>query len=268
MTPEAGTKAARLAMKHGRIAWAGVDGTWVTVYDIAKGTTQSKRISGFLFNYVSDIQITSDRVFWRETGGFLIPSTTFMSAPLDDLTKAAKLRYPSSAYVAQFSVNDEYFAYSTYDLWGAVGSWSGPGKAMVARTADVIAGGDDYSRISCSSGAQLAPSLGDGQRVAWLDTTAAATDVVTRETFAGACEWYRPHLGTEGGAPTGLRGRPALADTGTTASSPPVCCASTAASSWRWTMPWPRCRRRRTGSSRASPRFSGTSASIRSSAVC
>ncbi|WP_329587447.1 hypothetical protein OG298_06750 [Streptomyces sp. NBC_01005] len=52
----------------------------------------------------------------------------------------------------------------------------------------MIAGADDHSRISCSSGAQLAPSLGDGQRVAWLDTTAAATDVVTRETFAGTCE--------------------------------------------------------------------------------
>ncbi|MCX4862997.1 M4 family metallopeptidase [Streptomyces sp. NBC_00257] len=188
VTPEAGTKAARLAMKHGRIAWAGVDGTWVTVYDIAKGTTQTKRISGFLFNYISDIQITSDRVFWRETGGFLVPSSKFVSAPLDDLSKAATLRYPSSTYLAQFSVNDEYFAYSTYDFWGALGSWSGPGKAMVAKTADVIAGADDYSRISCSSGAQLAPSLGDGQRVAWLDTTAAATDVVTRETFARTCE--------------------------------------------------------------------------------
>ncbi|MER5276624.1 M4 family metallopeptidase [Streptomyces sp. NPDC002809] len=188
VTPEAGTKAARLAMKHGRIAWAGGDGTYVHVYDIAKGTTQTKRISGFLFNYVSDIQITSERVFWRETGGFLIPSTTFMSAPLDDLSQAAKLRYPTSTYVAQFSVSDEYFAYSTYDLWGALGSWSGPGKVQVARTADVLAGLSQFSRVSCSSGAQLAPSLGDGQRVAWLDTSAAATDVVTRKTFAGTCE--------------------------------------------------------------------------------
>ncbi|MFD0337496.1 M4 family metallopeptidase [Streptomyces sp. NPDC127117] len=188
VTPEAGTKAARLAMKHGRIAWAGVDGTWVTVYDIAKGTTQTKRISGFLFNYVSDIQITSDRVFWRETNGFLVPSSKFASAPLDDLSKAATLRYPSSTYLAQFSVNDEYFAYSTYDFWGALGSWSGPTKVKVARTADVVAGIDSFSRVSCSSGSQLAPSLGDGQRVAWLDTTAAATDVVTRGTFAGTCE--------------------------------------------------------------------------------
>ncbi|MFG3530196.1 M4 family metallopeptidase [Streptomyces sp. NPDC047917] len=188
LTPEAGTKAARLAMKNGRIAWAGGDGTYVHVHDIAKGTTQTKRIAGFLFDYVSDIQITSDRVFWRETGGFLIPSTNFMSAPLGDLTQAAKLRYPSSTYVAQFSVNDEYFAYSTYDLWGALGSWSGPTKVKVAKTSDVLAGLDNYTRVSCSSGSQLAPSLGDGRRVAWLDTTAAATDVVTRETFAGTCE--------------------------------------------------------------------------------
>lgn len=52
----------------------------------------------------------------------------------------------------------------------------------------MLAGLDDFTRVSCSSGAQLAPSLGDGRRVAWLDTTAAATDVVTRETFAGTCE--------------------------------------------------------------------------------
>ncbi|MFE6974836.1 M4 family metallopeptidase [Streptomyces sp. NPDC057682] len=188
VTPEAGTKASRLAMKHGTIAWAGGDGTYVYVYDIASGTTQTKRISGFLFNYVSDIQITADRVFWRETGGFLIPSTSFVSAPLGDLSKAAKLRYPSNVYVAQFSVSDEYFAYSTYDLWGALGAWTEPGKVRVAKTADVVAGVDAFSRVSCSSGAQLAPSLGDGQRIAWLDTSAAATDVVTRATFAGTCE--------------------------------------------------------------------------------
>ncbi|MCX4736093.1 hypothetical protein [Streptomyces sp. NBC_01363] len=175
-------------MKHGRIAWAGVDGTYVTVYDIAKGTTQTKRITGFVFDYISDIQLTSDRVFWRETGGFLIPSSKFVSAPLDDLSKAATLRHRSSTYLAQFSVSDEYFAYSTYDFWGALGSWSGPGKVKVSKTADVLAGLDNFTRVSCSSGAQLAPSLGDGQRVAWLDMTAAATDVVTRGTCAGTCE--------------------------------------------------------------------------------
>ncbi|MFG2626385.1 hypothetical protein [Streptomyces sp. NPDC048473] len=181
-------QAARLAMKHGQIAWAGGDGRYVYVYDIAKGTTQTKRIDGFLFNCISDIRITSERVFWRETGGFLIPGTTFMSAPLDDLSEAAKLRHPSSTYVAQFSVNDKYLAYSTYGIWGALGSWSGPGKAQVSKTADVLAGLNRFSRVSCSSGAQLAPSLGDGRRVAWLDTSAAATDVVTRRTFAGTCE--------------------------------------------------------------------------------
>ncbi|MFI9776384.1 M4 family metallopeptidase [Streptomyces sp. NPDC051956] len=188
VTPEAGTKAAHLAMKHGTIAWAGGDGTWVYVYDIAKGTTQSKRIASPLFSYVSDLQITSDRVFWRETGGFLIPSTKFMSAPLGDLSKAAKLSKPSSAYIAQFSVTDDYFAYASYDAWGAIGGWTGPMKAQVARTADIVAGTGVYTRVSCSSGAQLAPSLGDGQRIAWLDTSAAATDVVTRKTFAGTCE--------------------------------------------------------------------------------
>ncbi|MFF2010617.1 M4 family metallopeptidase [Streptomyces sp. NPDC058195] len=188
VTPETGSHASHLAMKNGRIAWAGGDGTYVYVYDTATGTTQTKRITGFLFDYVSDIQLTSDRVFWRETGGFLIPGTKFVSAPLGDVSKAAALRYPTSIYLAQFSVTDEYFAYSTYDLWGALGSWSGPGKAKVARTADVLAGLNTYTRVSCSSGAQLAPSLGDGQRIAWLDTTAAATDVVTRETFAGTCE--------------------------------------------------------------------------------
>ncbi|MEU1367081.1 M4 family metallopeptidase [Streptomyces sp. NPDC005803] len=188
LTPEAGTRAARLAMKNGHVAWAGGDGDTLYLYDAATGATQTKRIPGWLFNYVSDIQFTSDRVFWRETGGFLIPSTTFRSAPLDDLSKAVEPAFPTSATLAQFSVNDDYFAYSTYDFWGALGSWSGPGKVYVSTTADLLAGLDNYHRVSCSSGAQLAPSLGDGQRVAWLDTSAAATDVVTRRTFAGTCE--------------------------------------------------------------------------------
>ncbi|MFB4420244.1 M4 family metallopeptidase [Streptomyces sp. QL37] len=186
VTPEAGTTASRLAMKHGRIAWTG-SGGYVYLYDIRSGTTQSKRIGGWLLNSVSDIQLTSDRIYWRETGG-LLPNTNFVSAPADDLSAAAKLRYPTGTYVAQFSVNEKYFAYSTYDLWGGLGSWTGPGKVKVSTTADVLAGLDDFSRVSCSSGAQLAPSLGDGRRVAWLDTTAAATDVATRATFAGSCE--------------------------------------------------------------------------------
>ncbi|MFE9817651.1 M4 family metallopeptidase [Streptomyces sp. NBC_00236] len=188
VTPEAGSKAARLTMKNGHVAWAGGDGDTIYLYDAATGTTQTKRIPGWLFNYVSDIQFTSDRVFWRETGGFLLPSTHFRAAPLDDLSKAVEPAFPKGTAMAQFSVSDDYFAYSTYDVWGALGSWSGPGKAYVSTTADLLAGLDNFSRVSCSSGAQLAPSLGDGQRVAWLDTSAADTDVVTRETFAGTCE--------------------------------------------------------------------------------
>ncbi|MEU5088995.1 M4 family metallopeptidase [Streptomyces sp. NPDC021356] len=188
VTPEPGTKASHLAMKNGTIAWAGGDGTYLYVHDIATGRTQNKRIPGFLFNYISDIQLTSDRVFYRITGGFLLPSTTIGSTPVDDVTQMANLRFPSSLYAAQFSVNDNYLAYSTYDLWGALGAWSGPTKVQVAHTSDVLAGLNGFSRVSCSSGSQLAPSLGDGRRVVWLDTTAATTDVVTRSTFAGTCE--------------------------------------------------------------------------------
>lgn len=187
VTPEPGTQASHLAMKNGTIAWAGGDGTYLHLYDIATGTTQNKRIGGFLFNYISDIQLTSDRVFYRVTNGFLIPSTTLGSAPVNDVTQMANLRYPSSLYAAQFSVNDNYLAYSTYSIWGALGSWDGPTKVKVAKTSDVLAGLNDFSRVSCSSGSQLAPSLGDGRRVVWLDTTAATTDVVTRETFANTC---------------------------------------------------------------------------------
>lgn len=186
VTPAAGTTATRLAMKHGRIAWTG-SGGYVYLYDIESGTTQNKRIGGWVFNTVTDIQLTSDRVYWRETGG-LLPNTNFVSAPADDLSKAAKLRTPTGTYLAQFTVSEEYFAYSTYDFWGAMGSWSGPGHVKVSTTADLLAGANNFSRVSCSSGAQLAPSLGDGQRAAWLDTTAAATDVATRATFAGNCE--------------------------------------------------------------------------------
>ncbi|MCN9241025.1 M4 family metallopeptidase [Streptomyces sp. RY43-2] len=187
VTPESGTEASHLAMKNGTIAWAGGDGTYLYLYDIATGKTQNKRIGGFLFNYISDIQLTSDHVFYRITNTFLIPSTVLGSAPVDDVTRMADLRYPSNLFVAQFSVNDTYLAYSTYDVWGGLGAWTGPTKVQVAKTSDVLAGLNDFSRVSCSSGSQLAPSLGDGQRVVWLDTTAAATDVVTRSTFAGSC---------------------------------------------------------------------------------
>ncbi|MET8325604.1 M4 family metallopeptidase [Streptomyces sp. NPDC005181] len=188
VTPEAGTKASRLAMKNGTLAWAGGDGTYLYVYNIAAGTTQNKRIGGFLFDSISDIQLTSDRVFYRISGGFLIPSTKIGSTPAADVTQMKNLSSPKSLYVAQFSVSDEYFAYSTYDIWGALGSWTGPTKVKVSTTADVLAGLNNFSLASCSSGSQLAPSLGDGQRIVWLDTTAATTDVVTRGTFAGTCE--------------------------------------------------------------------------------
>ncbi|MFH9730332.1 hypothetical protein [Streptomyces sp. NPDC017260] len=98
------------------------------------------------------------------------------------------LDFPSSLALAQFSVTDDYLPYSTYDLWCSLGSWTGPGKVKVAKTADVVAGEAAFGRISCSSGAQLAPSLEDGRRVTCLDTSAAATDVGTRPPFAGTCE--------------------------------------------------------------------------------
>ncbi|MFI6880973.1 M4 family metallopeptidase [Streptomyces sp. NPDC050400] len=188
VTPETGTKAARLAMKNGTIAWAGGDGTWVYAYDIATGKTQSKRMKGFLFGQVTDVQLTSDRIFYRGTQAFLITSDTIESAPVSDLGQMKSLKAPSSTYLGQFSVTDDYFAYSSTDLFGGLGAWTGPWKAKVAPTADVVNGTATYQRISCSSGTQLAPSLGDGRRVAWLDTSAAATDVVTRESFAGTCE--------------------------------------------------------------------------------
>ncbi|MER7808318.1 M4 family metallopeptidase [Streptomyces sp900116325] len=188
VTPEAGTKASRLAMKNGTIAWAGGDGTYLYVYDIATGTTQNKRISGFLFNTLSDIQIAAGQVFYRSSGGFLIQLTTIGSTPVGDVTKMKNLSFPVSLVFAQFSVTDEYFAYSTYGPWAALGAWDGPSKVKVSTTADMLAGLKNFSPASCSSGAQLAPSLGDGQRIVWLDTTAAATDVVTRGTFAGSCE--------------------------------------------------------------------------------
>ncbi|WP_353944835.1 M4 family metallopeptidase [Streptomyces sp. HUAS MG91] len=189
VTPETGTKAYRLAMKDGTIAWAGADGTWLFTYDIATGTTRSKRITGFLTDVIADVQLTKDHVFYRSDGGFLIPSSSFGAAPLDDVAKLKSLTYPGMTFLGQFTVTDDYFAYSTFDIWGALGGWGEPGKVQVARTAELFSGGKpQWQRVSCSSGAQLAPSLGDGRRVAWLDTTSAATDVVTRETFAGTCE--------------------------------------------------------------------------------
>ncbi|MFF2303371.1 M4 family metallopeptidase [Streptomyces sp. NPDC058128] len=189
VTPEPGTRAARLAMKHGTIAWAGgVDGTYGTVYDIATGKTQAKRMAGFLFGQITDVQLTSDRIFWRNTQAFIFRSDSVETAPVADLTRTKKLKAPTSMYIGQFSVTDDYFAYSTTDFWGGFGSWTGPWKIKVAPTADVVNGTAAYQRVSCSSGTQMAPSLGDGQRAVWVDTTAAASDVVTRATFAATCE--------------------------------------------------------------------------------
>ncbi|CAM3501053.1 M4 family metallopeptidase [Isoptericola cucumis] len=188
LTPEAGTVASTLTMRQGTVAWVGDDGTWVHVHDVASGETQKKRITGFLFGQVVDVQLTSDRVFWSENQSLLFTSTHFSSAPLGDLDQAARLKLESSTYLAQLSVTDSYLAYSTYDIWGSLGSWSTPPKVRVAPTADVVAGTATWGAVTCSTGAQLAPSLGDGQRAVWLDTSAADTDVVTRSTFAGSCE--------------------------------------------------------------------------------
>ncbi|MFD8687555.1 M4 family metallopeptidase [Streptomyces sp. NPDC059651] len=190
VTPEAGTTAGNLTMKKGKITWRDGTGKFINVHDLATGATQTRRISYYRTNTVTDVQITSDRVYWRETGNLLIFSySALWSAPLDDLSSAKELKNLPDLYLAQFSVNDDYFAYSTYDFEGGMGVWNTPGKIQVTRTADLVTGEKpELSRVSCSSGAQLAPSLGDRQRVVWLDTTAASTDVVTRRTFAGTCE--------------------------------------------------------------------------------
>lgn len=186
LTPEAGTKAWRLAMKDGTIAWVGGDGTWLFVHDIATGQTQSKRISSPIFDRLQDVQITSDRVFYRTSGIF--STSKVGSTPTDDITQMKNLRFPTGIYMAQFSVNDEYLAYSTYTVWAALGTWDGPPKLKATTLADAVAGVNSYVPVSCSAGGQQAPSLGDGQRITWLDSTAAATDVVTRHEFVGACE--------------------------------------------------------------------------------
>ncbi|MFF2652591.1 M4 family metallopeptidase [Streptomyces sp. NPDC058045] len=188
VTPEPGTQAYRLTMKNGTIAWAGGDGTWVYSYDIAGGKTQSKRMTGFLFGEITDVQLTSDRLFYRGTQYFLISSDSINTAPVSDLGQMKPLKRPSSTYLGQFTVTDDYFAYSSTDVWGGLGAWSGPWKAYAAPTADVVNGTPTYQRVSCSSGTQLAPSLGDGQRITWIDSAAASTDVMTRATFAGNCE--------------------------------------------------------------------------------
>ncbi|MFE5487945.1 M4 family metallopeptidase [Streptomyces sp. NPDC056527] len=188
LTPAPGTTAARLTMKHGTVAWRDGDNDHISVYDIATGASQRVRIQSFVFGEATDIQLTRDRVFWRETTAFLFRSDNFWSAPLSDLTQKKKIANPSISYGGQFSVNEQYFAYSTYDPSGALGAWTGRiGKVNVAPLADVVSGTPTYSRVSCSSGMQLSPQLGDGQRTVWLDTTAASTDVVTRDSFAGTC---------------------------------------------------------------------------------
>ncbi|MFB7372102.1 M4 family metallopeptidase [Streptomyces sp. NPDC056222] len=188
LTPAPGTTAARLTMKHGTVAWRDGDNDHISVYDIATGASQRVRIQSFVFGEATDIQLTGDRVFWRETTAFLFRSDTFWSAPLSDLTQKKRIGTPSTTYGGQFSVSEQYFAYSTYDPTGALGAWTGKiGKVNVAPLADVVGGTPTYSRVSCSSGMQLSPQLGDGQRTVWLDTTAASTDVVTRDSFAGTC---------------------------------------------------------------------------------
>ena len=106
-----------------------------------------------------------------------------------DLAAYTKLNFGKNLYAAQFTVNEDYLAYDSTTLWGDLSYPTNQDahKLRIAPVADVVAGTATWQRVACGTGAQISPQLGDGQRLVWLDTSLARTDVVTRASAAGTC---------------------------------------------------------------------------------
>ncbi|WP_109474219.1 M4 family metallopeptidase [Ornithinimicrobium cavernae] len=183
VTPEAGTQAGQVVVDGSVVAW--LDGSRVTRLDLASGERSTVRSGANIFSGTDSLAVTDDGLFWRSSG-FFGDSIYYTSHGMEVPAKLSLGR----VYSGQFAVNDDHFAFNTTTVWGSWGYPSGESdmhKLRIAPAGDVIAGQATFERYSCGFGAQLSPSFGDGERLVYLSTSQARTDLVTRSGPAGSC---------------------------------------------------------------------------------
>ncbi len=183
LTPEEGTVADFVDVDGDVVAWADADN--VHTLDLAADESHDLRIGGHIMYDVSSLYVTDDGVWWRLDGWF---GGSAYHASHDLGTQKQVLR---SLYAGQFAVNDDFFVYDTTTAWGDLSYPEGEGEMHKLRILPVdglLDGTASSVRFSCGMGAQLSPAFGDGQRIVYLSTSQARTDLVTRDSAAGQCE--------------------------------------------------------------------------------
>ncbi|WP_433340499.1 M4 family metallopeptidase [Streptomyces sp. CA-253872] len=195
ITPEPGTSAVRPQIAGGKVSfidYGGASTTMLNVYDLAtKKLTVTK--AGDLLSSATDYVSNGKYGFAVITNPFLLG---FQSAKGYDLSdpantakqKSVKLRSIFGSGV-QLAANDTQLVRTdllSATLGGATNA--NMPKLEVADVEDVMTGdGGTWQRVSCAPTGQMYPGMDDGsQRVVWADTR-GTTDIVTRETPAGAC---------------------------------------------------------------------------------
>ncbi|HWC22907.1 MAG TPA: M4 family metallopeptidase [Flexivirga sp.] len=185
LTAASGTHATRVAVHGDDLAWVD-SGHTVNTVNLTDGRTSSKKIPGWVFTSVKSLQFNATGLF-VQTSGF---GDSVLFADPADATTMRKLDFGKGLYSASFTVNDDYAAFDTYGPWSILGSAPSNEempKVQIAPVQDLLAGKATWQRAACGAGAEIAPQLGDGQRLVWLDTSYARTDLVTRESIAGTC---------------------------------------------------------------------------------
>ncbi|WP_114905440.1 M4 family metallopeptidase [Ornithinimicrobium murale] len=183
LTPEDGTRATQVVVDDGVVAW--IDNSRVTRLDLATGERSTVHSGANIFASADALAMTDDGLFWRTTGFF----GDHLFHTSHAMEEAAELSV-GRVYVGQFAVNDEHFVFNTTTIWGSWGYPAGESdmhKLKIAPAEDVIAGTATFERYSCGFGEQLSPSFGDGERLVYLSTSQARTDLVTRAEPAGSC---------------------------------------------------------------------------------
>lgn len=185
LTPEEGTHATQVTVGGNTVAWVDL-GYTVHTLDLTNGRTDTKKIPGWIFNSVKSLQFNSDGLFIHISG---FGDSVYFADPFN-LNGWSKLNFGTGLYSGSFAVNDQYAVFDTYGPWSLIGASPTNDelpKLRLAPVQDLLAGKAQWQRVACGDGAQISPVLGDGQRLVWLDTSYARTDLVTRGSVAGSC---------------------------------------------------------------------------------